>query len=62
MSHKYGVQLPSTVKEAYDLDGANGYTLWSDALNKEMENLKVAFDILLIEKLIHFTIVNQVGI
>jgi hypothetical protein len=46
LKHKYGVELPTTVQEAFDLDKKNGNTLWRDALNKEMENLKVAFDIL----------------
>ena len=36
VSHNYGVQLPSTVQEAYDLDEANGNTLWHNYLNKEM--------------------------
>ena len=34
VSHKYGVQLPYTVKGAYDIDGANINNLWRDALNK----------------------------
>ena len=34
------------VEEALALDKANGNTLWRDALNKEMTNLQVAFDIL----------------
>ena len=34
VSHKYGVQLPSTVQEAYDIDEVDGNTLCSDALNK----------------------------
>jgi Reverse transcriptase (RNA-dependent DNA polymerase). len=46
VTHKYGVELPTTVQEAFDLDKKNGNTLWRDALTKEMENLKVAFDIL----------------
>ena len=46
VSHKYGVQLPYTVQEEYDIDEANGNNLWCYALNKEMDNLKVAFDIL----------------
>ena len=45
-THKYGVEIPRTVKEAYALDEKNGNTLWRDALNREMENLKVIFDIL----------------
>ena len=47
ISHKYGVKLPSIVQEKYDIDKANDNTLWRDALNKEMENLKVDFSILL---------------
>ena len=46
VTHKYGVELPRTVQEAYALDDKNGNTFWSDVLNKEMENLKVYFDIL----------------
>ena len=46
VSHNYGVQIPSTVQETFDLDESNSDTLWSDALNKDMEKLKVAFDII----------------
>ena len=45
-SHKYGVEIPRTVQQAYILDEQNGNTRWRDAINKEMNNLKVAFDIL----------------
>ena len=44
--HKYGIEIPRTVAEAIRLDEKNGNTLWRDAINREMENLKVAFDIL----------------
>ena len=46
VTHKYGVELPTSIDEAKRLDLKNGNTLWMDAINKEMENLKVAFDIL----------------
>ena len=46
VSHKYGVEIPTSIKHATILDRANGNTFWRDAINKEMENLKVAFDIL----------------
>ena len=46
VTHKYGVELPYIVQEAYALDDNNGNTLWRDSLNSEMDNLKVAFDIL----------------
>lgn len=44
-SHKYGVQVPRSVKEALALDKVNGNTLWKDALRKEMDNVLIAFDI-----------------
>jgi len=46
VTHKYGVELPRSIREALQLDTRNGNTLWRDAINKEMSNLKVAFDIL----------------
>ena len=48
--HKYGVQLPSKFQEAYDIDEANSNTLWLDSFNKEMEDLKLALDIMLYGK------------
>ena len=45
-THKYGVEVPSTVEEAYLFDKKNGNTFWRDAINKEMKNVIVAFDIL----------------
>ena len=35
-THKYGVQVPTSVAEAYALDKENGNTLWQDALKLEM--------------------------
>ena len=46
LSHKYGVELPKSVKHAYDIDRDNGNSLQCDTIKKEMGNLKVAFDIL----------------
>ena len=46
VTHKYGVEIPRTIEEAYKLDERNGDTIWRDAINKEMSNLKVAFDIM----------------
>ena len=46
MSHKYGVEVPTSIEHAYIIDKANGNHLWRDAINREMGNLKVAFDIL----------------
>jgi hypothetical protein len=46
VSHKYGVEVPRTVAQALRLDEENKNTCWRDAIDKEMGNLKVAFDIL----------------
>ena len=46
ISHKYGAEIPQTVAKAMRLDKKNRNMLWQDAINKEMENLKVAFDII----------------
>jgi hypothetical protein len=45
-SHKYGIEVPRSVKEAFDFDRRNGNTFGADALTKEMGNVCVAFEIL----------------
>jgi hypothetical protein len=38
-SHKFGVKIPKSVKEAKKFDEENGNTLWWDAICKEMKNV-----------------------
>ena len=45
-THKYGVQIPRSVKDAYELDRINGNNLWRTAIAKEMENVSIAFEIM----------------
>ncbi len=45
-THKFGIEIPRTVKEALELDRCNGNTLWADAIAKEMAEVRKAFDIL----------------
>jgi hypothetical protein len=45
-THKYGVEIPTSVAHARRIDEANGNTLWMDALKKEMFNVGVAFEVL----------------
>ncbi len=45
-SHKCGIELPSSVKNAIEINRKNGNTLWQDALAKEMGNVCIAFEIL----------------
>ena len=45
-THKYGVKVPGSLREAYRLDDENNNTVWRDAVKKEMDNVSVAFEIL----------------
>mmetsp|Transcript_2939 Transcript_2939/g.6245 ORF Transcript_2939/g.6245 Transcript_2939/m.6245 type:complete len:166 (-) Transcript_2939:1675-2172(-) len=45
-THKYGIEIPTSVEHARRLDQQNGDTMWMDALKKEMYNVGIAFEIL----------------
>ena len=45
-SHKYGIEIPTSVKHAEETDRGNKNTLWMDAIRLEMANIGVAFKIL----------------
>jgi hypothetical protein len=45
-THKFGIEILKTVKEALALDRKNGNTLWADAIAKEMREVRIAFNIL----------------
>ncbi len=45
-THKFGIDVPKTVKEALARDRKNGNTLWADAIAKEMKEVCFAFNIL----------------
>ena len=38
---KFGIEVPSSVKQAYKIDKKNWNTLWADAIKKERENVRV---------------------
>src|SRR5210317_1019335 len=42
--YQFGVQVPRNVKEAYQLDEANGNTLWTSAIQKEITSLHDEFE------------------
>ena len=42
-THKFGIEMPKTVKEAAKLDAKNGDTKWKDAILKKITNVRVAF-------------------
>ena len=45
-THKYGIQIPTSIDHAMEVDRKNGNTMWRDALALEMFNVRVAFEIL----------------
>jgi hypothetical protein len=45
-THKYGVEIPRSVEQAYNIDKKNGNTHWADAIGKEMLNVGIAFEVL----------------
>ena len=49
-THKYGIEIPTSVEHAFELDKKNGNNFWNEALEMEMYNIGVAFEILEDEK------------
>ena len=45
-THKYGIEMATSVGHAYEIDKGNGNTLWRDAIKKEMTNVRIAFEVL----------------
>jgi hypothetical protein len=45
-THKYGIEVPTSLDRAKELDRINGNTLWMDALKLEMHNVGAAFGFL----------------
>jgi hypothetical protein len=38
-SHKFGIELPTSINHAHELDRVNEYNLWMEALQKETFNI-----------------------
>ena len=43
---KFGIRIPRSVKEALEFDNDNGNNLWQASIDKELKNVKVAFELL----------------
>jgi hypothetical protein len=43
-SHKFGIELPKSVKEALMIDERTGTDFWRRAIEKEMKNVAIAFE------------------
>ena len=46
MTHKFGIDIPTSIKHALEIDRINQNNFWRDALELEMMNVGIAFDIL----------------
>ena len=45
-THKYGIEVPTSVVDAKRIDNTNGNQYWKDATDQEMKQVAVAFEIL----------------
>ncbi len=45
-NYKFGIQIPSTVEEALEIDKGTRTTFWHDAIQKEMKHNSIAFEFL----------------
>ena len=45
-THKYGIEIPTSVENAHEIDVKNNNDLWRKAIDKEMTNVSVAFQVL----------------
>ena len=43
-THKFGIKIPKSIKQALQFDSENGNTLWWDAISMEMKNVMIAFE------------------
>jgi ribosomal protein L31E len=43
-THKFGIQIPKSVREAYEIDRQTGTDFWTKAIAKEMAKVRVAFE------------------
>ncbi|CAJ1941171.1 unnamed protein product [Cylindrotheca closterium] len=43
-THKYGIRIPKSIREAIKIDKENGDTLWEDSIQMEMKNNQIAFE------------------
>ena len=42
-AHKFGIEVPCPVDHACGICEANGDKLWTEAIEKEMKNVRIAF-------------------
>ena len=52
VTHNFGIEILTSVEHAYRIDSENRNTFWRDALDLEMGNVGIAFELLKKEKVI----------
>jgi hypothetical protein len=45
-THKFGIRMPKSVQEAYAIDKSNGNDDWRKSIQKEMNDVMIAFQVL----------------
>ena len=45
-THKYGIEFTTSMDHTKRIDASNGDRFWQDTIDKEMDNVVVAFEIL----------------
>ena len=45
-THKFGIRMPKSVQEAYAIDKSNGNDDWRNSIQKEMNDVMIAFQLL----------------
>ena len=45
-TRKYGIDLPTTLEEAIDVDTKNGNHLWRDDIDKEIMDVGIYFELI----------------
>ena len=43
-THKFGIRITKKVKESLDIDKATGTNFWELAIQKDMDNMRIAFE------------------
>jgi hypothetical protein len=44
-THKFGIKVPSSVRDALDIEERTGTNIWHKAIEKEISNVMVAFNV-----------------
>ena len=45
-NHKFGIEIPTSVKDALEIDKKKGNIYWADAIAAKMKNVRASFKIL----------------